>query len=151
MVMLESPHASATQLIPGFHVYPQASLLFGECSPEVSVVTPFMPSPAPIDLNATPVAGGSSSDGPRKRAREMSADMISGVRNLFDKMPVTVNDERANRFMQSIIFEGDAAAAGGAITTGMIPKRPKVRTAEGRSRRRPMIKLACRPPSCKIR
>ncbi|KAE8811406.1 putative serine/threonine-protein kinase [Hordeum vulgare] len=34
MVLPESPHALATYPIPGFHVYPQASRLFGEFSPE---------------------------------------------------------------------------------------------------------------------
>ncbi|KAE8811789.1 DNA repair protein rhp54 [Hordeum vulgare] len=86
--------ASMTHQIPGFHVYPQASHLSEECSLEVSVVAPSTPAfaPVPVDLNATPVAGGSSSGGPRKRAREMSADMLSGARNPFDGMSAAVND-----------------------------------------------------------
>ncbi|KAE8790580.1 DNA repair protein rhp54 [Hordeum vulgare] len=45
----------------------------------------------------------------------MSVNMLSGARNLFDGMPAAIDDERTNRFMQSIIFEGDAAAASGAV------------------------------------
>ncbi|KAE8768244.1 DNA repair protein rhp54 [Hordeum vulgare] len=105
MVLLESSRASTTHPIPGFHVYPQASRLPGECSPEVSMVAPSTPAPTAIDLKAIRVAGGSSSGGSRTRAREMSVDMLSGTRNLFDGMPATVDDERANHFMQSIIFE----------------------------------------------
>ncbi|KAE8818554.1 DNA repair protein rhp54 [Hordeum vulgare] len=37
-------------VLPGFHVYPQASRLSGECSPEVSVVAPSTPVPTTIDL-----------------------------------------------------------------------------------------------------
>ncbi|KAE8784099.1 DNA repair protein rhp54 [Hordeum vulgare] len=72
------------------------------------MVAPSMHASAPIDLNAILVAGGSSSGGPRKHVREMSVDMLSGAHNLFDGMPTTVDDERDNRFMKSIIFEGDA-------------------------------------------
>ncbi|KAE8800691.1 DNA repair protein rhp54 [Hordeum vulgare] len=85
--------------ISGFHVYPQASRFSGECSPEVSVVVPSTPEPVHINVNATSVAGGSSSGGARKHVREMSADMLSGARNLFDRMPAAAHDERANRFM----------------------------------------------------
>src|SRR3954464_15264769 len=53
MVLPDSPRASACTPMPGFHVYPQASRLSGECSPEVSVVAPSTPAPVPIDLNAT--------------------------------------------------------------------------------------------------
>ena len=73
MMLPDSPRASACNPVPGFHVYPQASCLSGECSPNVSVVTPSTPAPAPIDLNAIPVASGSSSDGARKRARQTPA------------------------------------------------------------------------------
>ena len=65
MVLPVSPRASACNPMPGFHVYPQASRLSGECSPDVSVVAPS----TPVDLNATPEAGGSSFGGARKRAR----------------------------------------------------------------------------------
>ncbi|KAE8785181.1 putative serine/threonine-protein kinase [Hordeum vulgare] len=68
-----SPAASACNPVPGFHVYPQASRLSGECSHEVSVVVPSTPAPAPIDLNATPVAADSSAEGARKRARQTRA------------------------------------------------------------------------------
>ncbi|XP_020194007.1 uncharacterized protein [Aegilops tauschii subsp. strangulata] len=94
--------------MPGFHVYPQASRLFGECSPDVSVVAPSTPAPAPIDLNATPVAGGSSSGGARKRARQMPADVLPDARNLFDGMPAAGEED----YMQNLIFEGGAPAAG---------------------------------------
>ncbi|KAE8790174.1 DNA repair protein rhp54 [Hordeum vulgare] len=94
--------------MPGFHVYPQASRLSGECSPEVSVVAPFTPAPTTIDLNATPVADGSSSGGARKRARQTPADQLSGARNLFDGMPSTGD----NDYMQNMIFEGGAQAVG---------------------------------------
>ncbi|KAE8773991.1 DNA repair protein rhp54 [Hordeum vulgare] len=111
MVLPESLRASTTHPISAFHVYPQASRLSGECSPEVSVVPPSTPAPAPIDLNAIPLVGGSSFDGPRKHVREMSGDMLSRDRNLFDEMSTTVDNERVDRFMQSIIFEGDGATA----------------------------------------
>ncbi|KAE8777260.1 DNA repair protein rhp54 [Hordeum vulgare] len=77
-------HASACNPMPGFYVYPQASRLSGECSSQVSVVPPSTSVPVPIDLNTTPVAGGSSSGGMRKCARQMPADVLSGARNLFD-------------------------------------------------------------------
>nr|XP_040259582.1 uncharacterized protein LOC120976547 [Aegilops tauschii subsp. strangulata] len=108
MVLPDSPRASACTPMPGFHVYPQASCLSGECSPEVSVVAPSTPTPAPIDLHATPVAGGSSSGGARKRARQMPADVLSGARNLFDGMPAAGNED----YMQNMIFEGGTPAAG---------------------------------------
>ena len=91
MVLPESPRVSATHLIPSFHISPEASQLYGECSPEVSVVAPS--TPAPIDLNATPVAGGSSSGGARKRAWHMPADVLPGTRNLFDGMPASGEDD----------------------------------------------------------
>ncbi|KAE8782003.1 DNA repair protein rhp54 [Hordeum vulgare] len=53
--------------IPAFHVYPQGRRFSGECSPKVSIVAPSTPAPVTIDLNAKPVAGGSSSGGRRKR------------------------------------------------------------------------------------
>ncbi|KAE8806993.1 DNA repair protein rhp54 [Hordeum vulgare] len=93
MALPDSPRASACTPMPHFYVYPQASRLSGECSPEVSMVVPSTPTPAPIDLNATPVAGGSSSGGARKHARQMPADMLSGVRNLFDEMPVAGDED----------------------------------------------------------
>ncbi|KAE8803970.1 DNA repair protein rhp54 [Hordeum vulgare] len=70
--------------------------------------------PTPIDLNATPTTDVSSSGGSRKRVGEMSVDMLSGARNLFDEMSADIDDERSNRFMPSIIFGGDATTVGGA-------------------------------------
>ncbi|XBI50124.1 hypothetical protein VPH35_113578 [Triticum aestivum] len=108
MVLPESPCASACNPVPGFHVYPQASRLSGECSPDVSVVAPSTPAPAPIDLNATPVVGGSSSGGTRKRARQTPAGGLPDARNLFEGMPSAVDEY----FMQNLIFEGGAPGAG---------------------------------------
>ncbi|KAE8772789.1 putative serine/threonine-protein kinase [Hordeum vulgare] len=76
----DSPRASACNTVPDFHVYQQASRLSGECSPEVSMVAPS--TPATIDLNATPVAGGSSSGGARKRAWQTQADQLRGARGI---------------------------------------------------------------------
>ena len=108
MVLPDSPRASACNPVPGFHVYPQASRLSGECSPDVSVVAPSTPAPAPIDLNATPVVGGSSSGGTRKRARQTPAGGLPDARNLFEEMPSAVDED----YMQNLIFEGGAPAAG---------------------------------------
>ncbi|XBI61767.1 hypothetical protein VPH35_042513 [Triticum aestivum] len=108
MVMLDSPRISACNPVPGFHVYPQASRLSGECSPDVSVVAPSTPAPAPIDLNATPVVGGSSSGGTRKRARQTPADGLPDARNLFEEMPSAVDED----YMQHLILEGGAPGAG---------------------------------------
>ncbi|XP_044402298.1 uncharacterized protein, partial [Triticum aestivum] len=94
--------------MPGFHVYPQASCLSEECLPEVSVVAPSTQAPAHIDLDATPVAGGSSSGGARKCTRQMPADELPGTRNLFDGMPASGDDD----YMQNMVFEGGAPAAG---------------------------------------
>ncbi|KAE8796369.1 putative serine/threonine-protein kinase [Hordeum vulgare] len=69
MVLPDSPGASACNPVPDFHVYPQAPRLSGECSPEVSVVVLSTPALATIDLNATPVAAGSSAGGARKHVR----------------------------------------------------------------------------------
>ncbi|XBI95510.1 hypothetical protein VPH35_031961 [Triticum aestivum] len=108
MVLPDSSRASACNPIPGFHVYLQASRLSGECSPDVSVVAPSTPAPAPIDLNATPVAGGSSSSGVRKRAWQTPAGVLSDARNLFEEMPSAVDED----YVQNLIFEGGAPAAG---------------------------------------
>ncbi|KAE8809735.1 Lectin-domain containing receptor kinase A4.3 [Hordeum vulgare] len=102
----DSPRASSCNLVPGFHVYPPASRLSGECSPEVSVVAPSTPAPTTIDLNSTPMAGGPSSGGVRKRARQTPSDQLPGARNLFDEM--LADDD----YMQNMIFEGGAQAAG---------------------------------------
>ncbi|KAE8767073.1 DNA repair protein rhp54 [Hordeum vulgare] len=59
-------------------------------------------APAPIDLNTTPVAGGSSSGGARKRVRQMRADVLSGACNLFNGMPAAGDED----YMQNLIFEG---------------------------------------------
>ncbi|KAE8803392.1 DNA repair protein rhp54 [Hordeum vulgare] len=64
--------------------------------------------PAPIDLNATPVAAGSSAGSTRKRARHTLADPLSGARNLLDEMLAAGDDD----YMQNMIFEGGAQAAG---------------------------------------
>ncbi|KAM3313961.1 hypothetical protein ACQJBY_033070 [Aegilops geniculata] len=106
MVLPDSPRASACNPIPGFHVYPQASRLSGECSPYVSVVAPS--TPAPIDLNATLVVSGSSSSGTRKRACQTPAGGLPDARNLFEEMSSAVDED----YMQNLIFEGGAPAAG---------------------------------------
>ncbi|XBH56215.1 hypothetical protein VPH35_078109 [Triticum aestivum] len=106
MVMPDSPRASACNPVPGFHVYPQASRLSGECPSDVSVVAPS--TPAPIDLNATPVVGGSSSGGTRKRARQTPAGGLPDARNLFGEMSSAVDED----YMQNLIFEGGAPGAG---------------------------------------
>ncbi|XP_044444553.1 uncharacterized protein [Triticum aestivum] len=108
MMLPESPRTLACNPVPGFHVYPRASHLSGECSPDVSVVAPSTPAPAPIDLNATPVAGGSSSGGTRKRARQTPVGVLPEARNLFEGMPSAVDED----YMQNLIFEGGAPAAG---------------------------------------
>ncbi|KAE8780424.1 DNA repair protein rhp54 [Hordeum vulgare] len=107
-LLSDSPRASSCNPVPGFHVYPQASRLSGECLLEVSMVAPSTPAPTTIDLNATPVAGGSSSGGARKRARQTPADQLSGARNLFDGMPAAGHDD----YMQNMVFEGGAQATG---------------------------------------
>ncbi|KAE8799973.1 DNA repair protein rhp54 [Hordeum vulgare] len=106
MMLSESPHASCTHPIPGFHVYPQGNRFSGECSLEVSIVAPSSPAPVTIDLNVAPVARLSSSVGMRKREREMPVDMLIYARNLFHGMPAAVDDDRANRFLENMIFEG---------------------------------------------
>ncbi|XBI00455.1 hypothetical protein VPH35_129474 [Triticum aestivum] len=108
LVLPESPRASACNPVPGFRVYPQASRRSGECSPDVSVVAPSTPAPAPIDLNATPVVGGSSSGGTRKRARQTPAGGLPDARNLFEGMLSAVDED----FMQNLIFEAGAPCAG---------------------------------------
>ncbi|KAE8815486.1 DNA repair protein rhp54 [Hordeum vulgare] len=104
----DSPRASSCNPVSGFHVYPQASRLSGECSPEVSVVAPSTPTPTTIHLHATPVVGGSSCGGARKRVRQTPADQLSGARNLFDEMSAAGNDD----YMQNMIFEDSAQATG---------------------------------------
>ncbi|KAE8770827.1 DNA repair protein rhp54 [Hordeum vulgare] len=98
------PRASACNSVPGFHVYPQASRLSGECSPEVSVVAPSMHAPTTIDLNATPVTDGSSSGGVRKRAQPTPADQLPDARNLFDRTSAAGDDD----YMHNMMFEGGA-------------------------------------------
>ncbi|KAE8768912.1 DNA repair protein rhp54 [Hordeum vulgare] len=61
----------------------------------------------------------------------MSADMLSDARNLFDRMPATGDKGRANRYMQSIIFEGDAMAASGAITASNNPEETQIQDNRG--------------------
>ncbi|KAE8768542.1 C2 domain-containing protein [Hordeum vulgare] len=112
MMLQESPHASCTQPIPGFHVYLQGSCFFEECSPEVSIVAPSRPAPATIDLNAAPVEDVSSSEGMRKSQREMRADMLTDAHNPFDEMPAAVDDDTVNRFLENMIFEGVSSFGG---------------------------------------
>ncbi|KAE8818691.1 Lectin-domain containing receptor kinase A4.3 [Hordeum vulgare] len=112
MMMPESPRASCTQPIPGFRVYTQGNRFSEECSPEVSIVAPSTPASGIIDLNVAPVAGGSSSGGTRKRRREMPADMLTNARNLFDGMPVAVDDDTTNHFLEKMIFEDGEPATG---------------------------------------
>ncbi|KAE8771389.1 DNA repair protein rhp54 [Hordeum vulgare] len=120
MVQPESLRALATHPIPGFHVYLQAFRLSGECSPEVSVVAPSMP--APIDLNATPVAGVSSSDGLRKHAREMLADLLLGARTEC-RRPLTMRGPTVScRALSSRVIRRPLAVPPRLDTT---PKRPK--------------------------
>ncbi|KAE8821181.1 DNA repair protein rhp54 [Hordeum vulgare] len=101
------------QPILGCHVYPQGTRFSGECSPEVSIVSPSTPTPVTINLNATSVAGGSSFRGTRKCWRDMPANMLTGARNLFDRMPAAVDDHMAKCFLENMIFEGGAPIAGG--------------------------------------
>ncbi|XP_037419205.1 uncharacterized protein LOC119283983 [Triticum dicoccoides] len=108
MVLPNSPRTSVFNPIPGFHVYPQASRLSGECSPKVSVIAPSTPAPTPIDLNSSPVAGGSSSGGARKRVRQMPAGVLPDTCNLFEEMPSAADED----YMQNLIFEGGAPATG---------------------------------------
>ncbi|KAE8768888.1 Lectin-domain containing receptor kinase A4.3 [Hordeum vulgare] len=105
MVLPESLRASCAHPIPGFHVYPQGNLFSGECSLEVSMVAPSMPAPVTIDLNAAPVAGGSSSGGMRRRQREMPTDMLTDAQDMFDGMPVAVDDDTINHFLENMIFK----------------------------------------------
>ncbi|KAE8809409.1 DNA repair protein rhp54 [Hordeum vulgare] len=77
-----------------------------ECLPEVNIVTPSTLVLVTIDLNTASVAGGSSSGGMRKSQREMPADMLTGARNLFDGMPAAVDNDKVNRFLENMIFEG---------------------------------------------
>ncbi|KAE8778925.1 Lectin-domain containing receptor kinase A4.3 [Hordeum vulgare] len=107
MMLPESPHTSCTQPIPDFHAYPQGNRFSGEWSLEVRIVALSMPAPVTIDLNATLLAGESSSGGMRKRQRKMPADMLTSARNLFDGMSAAVDDDTANRFLENMIFEGD--------------------------------------------
>ena len=76
-------------------------------SPEISVDAPPTPAPMNIDLNTTPVGGGSSSGGSRKRSRELPADAMEHARSLFDTM-LTAEDEAKSMFM--------AAGVAGAMT-----------------------------------
>ncbi|KAE8816975.1 DNA repair protein rhp54 [Hordeum vulgare] len=109
MMLPESPRASCTQLIPGFHVYTQGSLFSTECSPEVSILAPSTPAPVTIYLNAAPVARGSSFGGMSKREREMTADMLTDTCNLFNGIPAAVDDDTANHFLENMISEGASA------------------------------------------
>ena len=138
MVLPDSPRASACNPIPGFHVYPQASRLSGECSPDVSVVAPS--TPAPIDLNSTPMAGGSSSGGVRKRARQTLANVLPDARNLFEEMPSAVDED----YMQNLIFEGGAPAA------GYDPDETQSQDGRGGSHR-PLATMKIRWRSCVIK
>ena len=72
------------------------------------MVAPSTPAPAPINLNATPVVGGSSSGDTRKRTRQTPAGGLPDARNLFEEMPSAADDD----YMQNLIFEGGAPGAG---------------------------------------
>ncbi|KAE8794224.1 DNA repair protein rhp54 [Hordeum vulgare] len=74
--------------------------------PEVSVVASSTLAPVSIDLNATPVAGGSSSGDARKRVRKMLADVLSGAHNVFDGMSAAGDED----YMHNLIFEGGASS-----------------------------------------
>ncbi|KAE8782379.1 DNA repair protein rhp54 [Hordeum vulgare] len=117
-------------------------------SPPVSILAPSTPAPVTIDLNNTSVTGRSSSGGMRKHQREMPACMLTDTRNLFDGMSTAVDNDTANCFLENMIFEGGAPAAGAYFAAAYHPMRPKARTAERRSRKQPMIHMT---PSCKIR
>ncbi|KAF7016159.1 hypothetical protein CFC21_029837, partial [Triticum aestivum] len=67
--------------------------------PDVSVVAPSTPAPAPID---TPVAGGSSSGGARKHGRQIPTGVLPDARNLFEEMSSAVDED----YMHNLIFEG---------------------------------------------
>ncbi|KAE8794554.1 hypothetical protein D1007_30590 [Hordeum vulgare] len=47
-----------------------------------------------------------------RRHEETPADMLAGARNLLDEMSAAVDDDMANRFLENMIFEGDAPAVG---------------------------------------
>ncbi|KAE8782532.1 DNA repair protein rhp54 [Hordeum vulgare] len=57
--------------------------------------------------------------------------MLPGAHNLFDRMPTAIDNERANRFMQSIIFKGDTVAAGGAVMADYDPEETQSRDGRG--------------------
>ncbi|KAE8779514.1 hypothetical protein D1007_47457 [Hordeum vulgare] len=130
MMLPESPRASFTQPIPGYHVYPQGSRFSRECSPEVRIVAPSTPTPATIDLNATSVARRSSSGGTRKRQRNMPADMLTGARNLFDGMLAAIDDDTANLLLADMISEGGAPATDGYSTAAYDPD--EIQSQDGR-------------------
>ncbi|KAE8776347.1 DNA repair protein rhp54 [Hordeum vulgare] len=73
---------------------------------------PFHAALMTIGLNAMSVPRLSSSGGLSQCQREMPADMLTGARNLFDGMPADVDDDTTNHFVENMIFEGGAPAAG---------------------------------------
>ena len=64
----------------------------------MSVVAPS--TPAPIDLNATPVAGGLSSGGASKRARQTSAGVLPDARSLFEEMSSAIDEDYMQNLMR---------------------------------------------------
>ncbi|KAE8797058.1 DNA repair protein rhp54 [Hordeum vulgare] len=51
----------------------------------------------------------------------MPANMLTGARNLFDGMPVAVDDGTTNCFLENMIFEGGAPAAGAYFVAAYDP------------------------------
>ncbi|KAE8780552.1 hypothetical protein D1007_46346 [Hordeum vulgare] len=77
MVLPDSPRASAFRCSASTSIRrPPASL--GCAAPSTPA-----PAPAPIDLNATSIAGDSSSGGARKRARQMPVDVMPAAHNVY--------------------------------------------------------------------
>ncbi|KAE8780049.1 Phospholipid-transporting ATPase 1 [Hordeum vulgare] len=70
---------------------------------------PSTPTPVTIDLNATSMAGGSSSGCRRKLQHEMPANMLIDACNLFDGIPAAVDDDTASCFLENMIFKGGAS------------------------------------------
>jgi hypothetical protein len=74
----------------------------------VSEIAPATSVHATIDMNATPVAGGSSTGTQRKRPREIPTGNLPDACKLFDDkpapMPVRDDADYFNDFMENIIF-----------------------------------------------
>ncbi|KAE8790274.1 Protein UXT-like protein [Hordeum vulgare] len=100
MVLPDLSCVSDCTPMPGFHVYPQASRLSGECSPEVSMAAP-SPCPRPRPSTLTPHRW------PVARHPEARGN-ARGICHLFDGMPATDDED----YMQNLIFEGGAPVVG---------------------------------------